>query len=167
MFYVYAHIDPLSNIIRYVGKGHARRAYSFSHRYGRHKKWISNLKKLGLKPIVQIIENNLTELEALTKEVELIAKLKSENIPLTNGTLGGDGISGFKHTEEFKIWIRSHNLGSKQSKEAISNMVATKIGKPRSEKAKLRISEGRKGMKFTEEHKRKLSEARKRRYATK
>jgi hypothetical protein len=63
MFYVYAHLDPLTNEVRYIGKGKDRRAWSFSHRKGHQKNWINYLKNLGLKPIVQIIIDNLSESE--------------------------------------------------------------------------------------------------------
>ena len=159
MFYVYAHLDPISNQVRYIGKGKERRAWSFSHRKGHHKNWISKLKKLGLKPLVLILVDNLTEEKALQKEKELILTYTG----LTNLTIGGDGISGFKHSEEFKTWIKEFNTGKKQSQEAIANMVKTKIGKPRSEQAKKNISMARVGIKFSEEHKRKLSEARRKR----
>lgn len=159
MFYVYAHLDPISNQVRYIGKGKDRRAWSFSHRKGHHKNWLAKLKTADLKPIVKILADNLTEQEALQKEIELISSYDN----LTNLTIGGDGVSGLKHTEEFKLWIKSYNSGKKQSPEAIANMVKTKIGKPRSEEAKKKISIARQGIKFSEEHKRKLSEARRRR----
>lgn len=159
MFYVYAHIDPLSNKVRYIGKGKDRRAWSLSHRKGYHKNWLAKLNKLGLKPIIEILADNLTEEQAFEKEKELIKSYDD----LTNLTSGGEGVSGFKPSEEFRQWIKVFNTGKKQTPETVAKMVAARKGKPRSESAKKKISMARKGIKFSEEHKRKLSEARRNR----
>lgn len=159
MFYVYIHLDPITLKVRYVGKGHDRRAYSFSHRKGHHKNWINCLKKQGLQPKVQIIEDNLSEKESLIKEVFWIKEYKSLGEKLTNLTEGGDGISGYKVSEDTKKKLALINKGKKQTPEQIAKMVATKIGKKRSPEACKAISKGRKGLKFSDEHKNKISSA--------
>lgn len=153
MFYVYAHLDPSSNEVRYIGKGKDRRAWSFSHRKGHHGNWINKLKKLGLKPIVQILFKNLSEEDAFKKEKELIKSYTN----LTNLTDGGEGVSGYSPSEEFKEWIKEYNTGKKQTAEQIENMAKTKRGKPRSPKVRESISKGCKGIKFSSEHKHKMS----------
>ena len=57
----------------------------------------------------EIIESGLTEKEAKEKEVELIAKYKTNCYRYSNPTYGynmtdgGEGICGYQHTEEWKI----------------------------------------------------------------
>lgn len=101
----------------------------------------------------------MTEEQAFEKEKELIKSYDD----LTNLTSGGEGVSGFKPSEEFRQWIKVFNTGKKQTPETVAKMVAARKGKPRSESAKKKISMARKGIKFSEEHKRKLSEARRNR----
>jgi hypothetical protein len=100
-----------------------------------------------------------------------------------NLTLGGDGNSGWKmtdetklkisqknkgihHSEEFKI-IRSKltsgknnpNYGKKMSEETKNKIRNSLMGKNLSEETKKKQSEKRKGIKFSEEHKRHLKDS--------
>ncbi|MCC7514533.1 MAG: hypothetical protein IT212_07555 [Bacteroidia bacterium] len=106
-FYVYFHINPLTNKIFYIGKGHENRAYCIK---GRNPYWNNTFKKYGL--IVDIIENNLTEEKALEREMFYIDKIKISN--LTNLTIGGDGIKKgqrFSPNTEFKKGVNPFNKG--------------------------------------------------------
>lgn len=62
--------------------------------------------KDNLKPEIVVLEEAVSEIEALEKEIELIAYYKSIGCNLTNGTLGGDGRYGFVTTQEVKYKIR-------------------------------------------------------------
>ena len=97
-FYVYFHINPLKNEVFYVGKGFGNRAY---RKYGRNKYWKNTFNKYGF--IVDIIENGLTEQEAISKEIFYIEKIgrkiKDEGT-LVNITIGGEVVSGMKHIED-------------------------------------------------------------------
>ncbi len=163
VFYVYIHSDPITGEVRYVGKGSGRRAYSFSHRYGHHAKWIGKLAKSELKPLVVILENNLPEKEAYTREEHYINHFRSLGVKLTNSTAGGNGVSGYKFSTEQKEKFRLNSTGRKQTPEQIAKMVATKIGKKRSANACNAISNGKKGKKLSDEHRAALSKAAKNR----
>lgn len=105
-YYVYVLICPVTKSIRYVGKGHGYRAWHFSRRNGHCKSWIMSLKKNKLKPIVSILRKDLSEVDSLILERRVIKICKKLKIKLTNLTDGGDGVSGYRHTEETKEKIK-------------------------------------------------------------
>ena len=162
-FYVYKHIRKDNNTCFYVGKGKGRRIYKPK----RNKHYNRIRKKYGC--YVVKIKENLTEKEAFALEREIIEdyvfvfgyginikgyyKGYNENERLTNCTWGGEGATGYKHSEEAK-----QKIGEK-------NKVKNK-GKKRSEEYKRKSSESRKGTipwnkgkKASDESKRKMSEA--------
>lgn len=96
-FYVYIHRKKSNNEIFYVGKGKDRRAYWKSRR---NQYWQNIVNKYGY--IVEILKDNLTENEAFNLEMETIKEYKKQNINLCNMTNGGEGMTGFKHSEETK-----------------------------------------------------------------
>lgn len=68
-----------------------------------------------------ILESNLTEVGALALERRLIRWYGRKNIGtgiLINLTDGGDGGSGYKHTEKFKSFISKINKGKKVKPES-------------------------------------------------
>ena len=90
----------------------------------------------------------LSEEEAKQKEIELIAKWDLTNPEKGyNLTNGGDGVSGFHHSEESK------------AKMSIAN-----IGREWTEEHKKRHSALMTGKKFTEDHKQKLHDANKKNF---
>lgn len=139
-FYVYVYLDPRKggnfkyNEFEfkyepfYVGKGK-------EYRYKRHlaesqlndKSHKSNLIKklirLGDYPDILILKNHLSENEALELEkylIRIIGRYDEKTGPLTNKTEGGDGISGYKWTEEQKGKIKGKippNKGLEMSNE--------------------------------------------------
>jgi len=125
-YYVYVLICPITKSIRYVGKGHGYRAWHFSRRSGHCKSWIISLKKLKLKPIVSLIRQDLSEVDSFNLERRVIRICKKLKIKLTNLTDGGDGIRGYKHTNDtkeklkstfFKVGSTPWNKGLKASNE--------------------------------------------------
>jgi hypothetical protein len=96
MFYVYLHINPITNEPFYVGKGKNNRAYSS---YGRNKLWHNVVNKYG--KVVQFVAEGITEEESICIERSLIEKYgrrdKGTGI-LVNMTDGGDGVSGKVYT---------------------------------------------------------------------
>lgn len=85
-YYVYAYVDPRTELPFYIGKGHGTRAYSHlteSRTTTKNlKKWnkIASLRKSGYEPQVTILIDNLTEDAAYLYEEELIRKYGRKGI---------------------------------------------------------------------------------------
>lgn len=94
-FYVYVHRKKDDNIIFYVGKGQANRYKSIS---GRNLHWKNTCKKHGWYSV--IIQNNLTESDALDLEELIIKTIGLEN--LCNKNYFNGGKSGYTHSVESK-----------------------------------------------------------------
>lgn len=111
-YYVYGYIRLDTNSYFYIGKGTGNR-YKRTDLRSTHFKNI--LEKVDC--VVEIIQDNLTEKEALDLECELIEQLIFEEgytiefdefsdknkdgfNHLVNCTYGGEGISGYKHSED-------------------------------------------------------------------
>lgn len=140
-FYVYTLSDPETGLIRYIGKGSGNRAFKVSpkDRYGHCRNWIINLKERGLKPEIVLIEEFLEEHEALTLEEYYINLCKTNGLPITNLTKGGDGVSGLRYkmtpeqiAKRKALWkSKPHpNKGRKPSQKAIDAALAARKGKP-------------------------------------
>lgn len=161
-YYVYVYLDPrkkgsytyddihLDYEPFYVGKGYGNRIkvhlYEYSLKQNNQKN--NKIKKIineGLEPIRIKLFIELTEVEALQKEIEVIEKI-GLNV-LTNVTKGGR--LSYKY-------IKKHlNKGRKHSEET-KNKISEKLkNRVISEEWKNKISNGSKGKKkvFTEEHK--------------
>jgi hypothetical protein len=155
----------------YAGKGSGNRAYE------KHDNNKLNPPKNIEYIIVQSFE---TEEDAFFSEKFLIAfygRVNNGTGCLINFTDGGEGMSGFvhseitkqkigksgtgrKHSEETKEKIRLANLGKKVSEETLRKMTLASTGKKLSEETKKKISEaGRKRPTVSEETRKKLSEA--------
>ena len=105
-FYTYTH-DKLADgkwLPFYVGKGKGGRAYEGGR--NRYHQRISDKYETR----VTIWNERLVEQEAFAQEIELIAFLKEEGFELTNMTDGGEGVSG---------WNPSDNWRAKKSHEMI------------------------------------------------
>lgn len=120
MALVYKHIRLDTNQIFYIGVGKTdKRPYSKVYR---NKHWHNVVIKAGY--FVEIILNDLTWDEALQKERELIkeyGRLDNKTGILVNMTDGGDGVNGYKHTEEWKLAnsIRNKNKIISEVQKAI------------------------------------------------
>jgi len=119
--YIYALVDPVTDQIRYVGMSvnpsrrlqlHVRDLRGKTHK----SCWIAKLKGIGQIPRMVILE----ECDSDTWKVRerwWIDKLTSDGLRLTNGTRGGDGVLGLKHTPEGKAKMRAAKLGKPLSPE--------------------------------------------------
>lgn len=97
-YYVYEWYIIDTNEVFYVGKGKNFRYRDIKNRNKFFKDMYSshNCK-------VRKVYENLTEEEAFEKEIELIKYYKTNtNFRLTNQTDGGDGVSGWKPSQEFR-----------------------------------------------------------------
>ena len=97
-YYIYLHIKLDTGEPFYVGKGTGNRANS---KMNRSKWWKNTVTKHNYDVIM--LEEGLIEEEALIREIYWIKRIGRKDIglgPLVNMTDGGEGISGFKFSEE-------------------------------------------------------------------
>ena len=163
-FFVYVYKDPVTLVPFYVGKGCGNRHMSHvsetDHYNRRFKGVLKKLRNSGLAPIVEKVIENVDDETAKAEEMRLI-KLwgrrgyEADGI-LVNQTLGGDGRSGFKLSEQTikkiadaqrgKPRPHSRDAVSSGTKEAMSNpeirqkIRDAKIGKPCPESTKKKLS---------------------------
>lgn len=190
---IYVLRDPETREIRYVGKtvGSLEKRLSEHLKYNGtdHRSfWIQSLLKQNLEPTIEQVDV-CYDCEWQEKETMWIQQCKAYGYDLTNGTEGGDGCTGWKHTEEsrknlskalkgrvfteeWKQKIRESLAKTNIDPEVRKRRSLSKKGKPSprrgctsSDECKANMSKALKGRIFTEEHKRRLSEAGKRRYA--
>lgn len=143
-FYVYTHHRATDGAVFYVGKGTKGRAFKT---HGRNAYWQRVVAKYGY--FVTIVADSLTESEALKRETELIAELGK--IALCNMTDGGEGMSGYRHSENGKAKIAASKIGKPRPIEAIEKMRVAKIGKTASEAARRKMSDAHRGRKHSDE----------------
>lgn len=161
MYYVYVYLDPrkrgnfkYTNISFecepfYVGKGKADRFLKHLTENKRHYKnnKIKAILNAGLKPIIVKLYENLNEEDSFIKEMEvikIIGRLDLNLGPLTNLTDGGEGHSGYKHSNEFKEkqslrWTLHNPL---HNSKTLEKMRESKKGKILTDEHKQRISDG-------------------------
>jgi hypothetical protein len=133
MFYVYQYLYPETRVPFYIGKGQGDRSQYHLHaaNTGVHEnKLLENtIKKVqrgGCDPLIEVLQEFNDENEAYDEEerlIKLYGRKRYEGGPLCNLTLGGRGPLGYQHTEETK----------------------QKMRKPKSEEAKRRMSEAKRG----------------------
>jgi len=153
MFCVYQHIRPDTNTVFYVGKGSLRRAHS-KHR--RNKHWNSVVAKAGGFS-TQVVVDGVEEELAFLAEIELIDQQKRLGATLANKTNGGEGPSGFRHTDEAKRKIADAQRGERH----------WTYGKVMTDDFREKMRFARANLIFTDEIRAKISEAGKRRiYST-
>jgi hypothetical protein len=168
-FYVYEHWRTDRQECFYVGKGHGRRAYDMRRGRNRWHKFLqAKLSALGTTIEIKIVADGLTEREAFDMEVQRIAFWRNDGADLCNLTLGGDGPSGRRHTEE---WKRANSermkrrivseetrkklaevtkgnkraLGIKRPRHLVEALIARNTGRIVSEDTRRKMSESRRG----------------------
>ena len=131
--YVYIHRRKSDGSVFYVGKGSGKRAWSNI----RSAYWKRIVAKHGY--IVEIVETGYQDWYASEREIELIQFYGRDN--LCNFTDGGEGLSGFSHTEQVRKKIARSLTGTKKSLDCRKKMSNAKLGRPRSDWAKQNIRE--------------------------
>ena len=151
LFYTYAYLRE-DGTPYYIGKGKGKRAFG-------------KRKHIGVPPKDRILflKKNLSEGEAFRHEVYMIAILGRKDLGtgiLRNLTDGGEGTSGFVHSESTRALrrrkrppevgekIRQAKLGHEVSPETREKIRQTKLGtktKPCSEETKAKIGEANRG----------------------
>lgn len=159
-FYVYLHRRADSKEVFYVGKGSGRRAWNTQYR---SEYWHRVAGKYGVE--IEMAAEGLTEADAFALEIELIAHHKARGVRLVNATIGGEGASGAKRSDETRRrlsiaitgikkrpWTDEERAlralwqtGRKQTPEAIEKTAAASRGLKRSEETRRRMSEALKG----------------------
>jgi hypothetical protein len=170
-FYTYLHCRPDGTPF-YVGKGclqykktnHAKRSHNFMA--GRNKYHKNIVAKYGAENIGVFVFFCDSEEEAFADEIQQIAQLRLEGYVLANICSGGEGRSGFKHTQETIAKMSAAHkgkpngrLGYKHSPETRAKMSASGKGKIISESQRAKVSAFHKGRKLTDEHKAKVGAA--------
>lgn len=138
-FYVYIYLDPRKpgeyfyEDLKfdfepfYVGKGKGNRifrhTYLFKDEVNNYKiNKIKKIKSLKLNPIILKLVDNLNETMAFEKEKEIILKIgRLENGPLVNFSDGGEGQSGYRHTENDKKRIGTGVKNSERYQKSIKS----------------------------------------------
>lgn len=148
-FYVYLHIRADNGAPFYVGKGIGTRAYRTNHR---SRWWSSIAVKYGYE--VKIIASNLLEDEAFELEMFLISEIGRSDLnlgPLVNMTNGGDGVSGYKFTEEQKKTLSDTHKGEKSHMYGKKGELCHLFGTKASDETKQKMSLAQKGKKRSSE----------------
>jgi hypothetical protein len=169
--YIYSLSDPITNNVRYIGKSDNPEKRYTTHlaEYGGYHKvcWIKSLKKIGLKPKLDIIDC-IPDNEWQFWEEHYISLYKSWGFKLTNILAGGNG--GYlpgeknpklerKHSEETKEKIRQSKIGHKQSEETKLKRSESLKGRVFSIETREKISTASKNKILTKEHKDKISKS--------
>ena len=165
---IYCYIDDENDKIVYVGKD------SYIDKNQRHGHHLAP-SAYNAQPINRILQNNpdrykyqvLWEIDDCTdnhlNQMEIFYIKKYD--PQFNFTEGGDGISGFTHSEETRQKMSENNArywqGKTLSTKTKRKMSEAHKGKTLSKEIRKKMSEARKGKKMTEETRKKMSEANK------
>lgn len=172
MFYTYAHYKPDGGLF-YIGKGKRRRAYAMD---GRNSHWHNIVNKYG-KPNIELLAKWDTEQEALDHERLLISCFRDIGFLLANKSDGGEGSSGYKHTEEsrrknsmakkgsipwnkgIKGAMKAWNKGVPMSEEQRAKCSIAKLGKPSPRKGVVLSDEIRKNISIAKKGKCTITDA--------
>ena len=170
-YIVYIHITPSGK--KYVGITHQnpQKRWDNGNGYSENEHFYRAIKKYGWDNIEHIIlYENLSKEEACEKEIELIAKYKSNNSNFGyNKSYGGQlGMKYLHHSLESRKKISLAGFGRKQSKEtcekrskALKGRVSPMKGRHQSEEAKIKIGIASKNRIVSDETRKKLSELQK------
>jgi predicted GIY-YIG superfamily endonuclease len=151
IYYIYIH--TFSNGIKYIGKGKNSRVYRYKDR---NPYWTNLFNKYG-KPKITFIEKGLSEEEAFRKEIMYIASYRFWGIPLCNFGDGGEGNSGWNHSEATKQKMSNTRKGKKQPSEWVEKRAKSNRGKTRSQEFVEKMRQARLGTKLTQSHKNNIS----------
>ena len=179
---IYGLVDPRDGQLRYVGKSTSgmkrpksefQRVLSGFEGRGHRCNWILGLAAANLCYKIVVIQEFDNPDILGEAEIFWIAYFRNMGFDLTNITLGGDGASGYRHTDETLSHLREIHKGKRPSAKCLSaanaavrgshrshseatkaKMSASKLGKSRkpfSDQTKLRMSEGHGGRLFRDQ----------------
>lgn len=125
IYYVYRWIRLDTNTPFYVGKGKGKR---FEQTKNQRNQYFKNILK-STECEAEIVIDNLTEDQAFQKEIEFIKLYKDLGYCEANFTIGGDGCSGAKQSDETKLKKSIALKGRIFSKETRKKMSVSQKGK--------------------------------------
>lgn len=136
----------------YIGKGQKNRAYVHAYekaKYNQFKQNVVNaIRKKGMQHGVDILKEFAEEKDALNYEIELIKKYGRRRLDvggiLSNRSLGGEGISGYKFTDKQKKKLSESHLGIRDSAET-KRRKSESAKKPKSKDHAINISKAKLG----------------------
>jgi hypothetical protein len=137
----------------YVGKGAKLRAFDARRRGAKPPKDQS---------YIVFVQEGLTEQEALALEqycIALYGRIDNGTGILRNLTNGGEGVSGFKFSEELRQRLSKSHTGHRHSEETRKKMSRSRSGPGNPNYGKKGMVSAFKGRKHTEESKRLMAEA--------
>jgi hypothetical protein len=153
-FYTYAHINPITNKIFYIGKGTKSRHLAATRR---NPHWTNIVNKYGF--IAEILAYWKTSEEALSHEKLLISSFNDMGYVLANKTSGGEDCH---LSDETRKKIAISQIGKKRSQEARKKMSESALkrkpitGWKHSEETKQKIRSKLKGRIMSEESRLKM-----------
>lgn len=164
--FIYVLSDPRTNHVRYVGK-----TFNLKDRFSQHiclkilernntknTAWIKSLLNLGLKPIMEVIEEFDADDVSGWEEAEKfwIKTLRFCGCDLNN--LEPGGISGKTHSDETRLKISKSRVGFRHTEETKARIRASsKARMTESEKEHLRQVNLASGFRHTEETKQRIA----------
>lgn len=181
-FYVYKHYAKSGKV--YIGKGSGNRITNFKNR-NTSPYWKHVFKHNYV--CIEMVQEGLSENDAFDLEKRLIREYIDKGYKLyetlINGTLGGEGCSGLKHSKESKEKMSKAHIGKtspkkgikitdatilknmskaqtgkKRSKEVCEAISKRLLGKKRSKETCNAISKGKKGVPVSAETRKKIAE---------
>lgn len=159
--YIYGLIDPRTGALRYIGKSDrpkGRLANQMNERANTYRcHWIAELRALGLAPIQVILDAVPLGDDWKSVERAYIAGALKAGHPLTNGTDGGDGVSGL--SEESRARIRAAWVGRKHRPETLEKLSAASRGRRHTDEWRTLMRTKMLGREFDEGHRRKIRES--------
>lgn len=145
-FLIYAIIDPETQSIVYVGRSSSGSRRPKSHFYDSSFKrrsplisWIKHKIALGHIPIITILETTNSPNKLNTLERYYIQESLQEEGNLKNLTLGGEGVLGYRRSEESKKKMSERYKGQKPSELCYLMNKLSKTGNKLSKEHKLTL----------------------------
>lgn len=124
--YVYSIDDPRTGQPFYIGKGKGRRIHDHFkdcqlRKRSRKNSMIKAIRKAGFEPVVTMIAEGISDVDACALERQLIARygrLDRGTGILTNATDGGEGTSGHVPSPKQIAWRKTGRIGKSHTPEA-------------------------------------------------
>lgn len=156
--YIYGLFDPRTGELRYVGKTdrpRERLANQMNERSNTHRcHWLQELRSAGLMPVQRIFDAAPRGGDWQRRECAYIEAARMSGCRLTNGTDGGDGVSGL--SDEARAKMRATWLGRKHSPESIRKMSEANRGRLHTPEWRQFMHDRMKDREFSDEHRAKI-----------